>query len=64
MEWGASKGDPEGSQVILHSLTHEARWEVYLMAEEITRSFKEGISNLDKSVRAMREELQQLKDAT
>jgi len=41
MDWGAGKGDPKGSQVILHSLTHVAHWEEYLMDKEITRSLEE-----------------------
>eukprot|EP01018_Ginkgo_biloba_P040360 Gb_12614 [translate_table: standard] len=64
MEHREEKSSPEGSQGVKHSPTHVARWEEYLMAKEMTRSLETNNSSLDKSVKAMQEELKQVKDAT
>eukprot|EP01018_Ginkgo_biloba_P023445 Gb_23998 [translate_table: standard] len=64
MDQQAEKGNPEKSKGVQHSPTHVAQWEAYLMAKEMTRSLKAGISGLDKSIKGVQEELRQVKDAT
>eukprot|EP01018_Ginkgo_biloba_P009393 Gb_17530 [translate_table: standard] len=64
MERNTRKEDPERNHVILHSPSHEACWEAYLMAKEVTRNLRVDIANLGQSVNAMRDELQQIKSAT
>eukprot|EP01018_Ginkgo_biloba_P000927 Gb_07086 [translate_table: standard] len=56
--------DVEGDQPVPHSPQHEARWEAYLMAKEMTKSLEADISTLDKSVRDMWAELRQVRNAT
>ena len=58
------EGDAERDQQAPHSSQHEARWEAYLMAKEMTKSLQADIATLDKSVREMWAELRQVKHAT
>lgn len=53
MEHKEDKEHIEGDHPISHSSSHEARWEAYLMAQEMTRSLEEDIATLDKSVKDM-----------
>ena len=57
MKRGAGQRDAEGDRPVPHSPHHEARWEAYLMAREMTKSLEADIATLDKSVREMRAEL-------
>ena len=60
----AAEGQADGDRPTLHSSQHEARWEAYLMAKEITKSLEADITTLDKSVREMWAKLCQVKHAT
>lgn len=64
MERNRGKESSERNQVILYSPSHEAHWEAYLMAKEVTRTLREDIAKLGQSVTTMRHELQQIKSAT
>eukprot|EP01018_Ginkgo_biloba_P017681 Gb_37163 [translate_table: standard] len=64
MEHRVEKSSLEEIQGVHHSPTHIVYWEAYLMAKEMIRSLEAYISDLDKSVKAMQEELRQFKDVT
>jgi len=64
MKRGAGQRGVEGDHPVPYSPHHEARWEAYLMAKEMTKSLEVDIATLDKSVREMRAELCQVRNAT
>eukprot|EP01018_Ginkgo_biloba_P032291 Gb_40524 [translate_table: standard] len=64
MEHKEEKSNSKKSQGVQHSPTHVSWWEMYLMAKEMTKYLKFDISGLDKSIKAMQEELRQVKEAT